>query len=128
MRNQAATIAAPMRPAMMPSRRYRDRESMGGPPLQSDEPRSCGSLVPVYHHRKRRATGACPGGLRSLGRQTHDHLAQVVAREEAEESLGGVFDTFHHCFFALDAPRFEQAADLGQEFGVEGEMVGNDEA
>ncbi len=49
------------------------------PPLQSVGPRSCESLVPVYHHRKRRATGACPDGLRGLGREAHDHLAQIVA-------------------------------------------------
>src|SRR3984893_7671525 len=128
MRNQAATMAAPMRPATMPSLRHRDRESMGGPPLQSVGPRSGGSLARVYHHRKQRATGACPGGLRGIGRQAHHHLAQVVAREKAEEGLGGVFDAFHHGFLSLDTARLEPSADLGQEFGVEGGMGGNDEA
>src|SRR6266536_1617343 len=125
MRNQAATMAAPMRPAMMPSRRYRDLESMGGLLSSLTELRILGSGVPPSGAESKPGE---PGRLFRVGRQTDDHLAEVVAREEAEESLGGVLDAVHDCLFALDASRLEPAADLGQELGVESEVVGNDEA
>src|SRR5215467_15176005 len=125
MRNQAATMAAPMRPAMMPSRRYRDLEPMGGLLSSRTELRILGSGVPPPGAESKPGE---PARLFRVGRQTDDHLAQVVAREEAEEGLGGVLDAVHHGLFALDASRLEPAANLGQEFRVESQVVGNNEA
>src|SRR5713101_890692 len=125
MRNQAATMAAPMRPAMMPSRRYRDLESMGGLLSSQTELLILGSGVPPPEAE---GNFTKEGRLLGIGRQTHDHLAQVVAREEAEESLGSVLDAVHDCLFPLDAARLEPASNLGQKFRIESQVVGNDEA
>src|SRR5229473_655976 len=51
MRNQTATMAAPMRPAMMPSRRYLDRESMRTL-LSIEWGRGLSLLLSVYHPRE----------------------------------------------------------------------------
>src|SRR5512138_3114591 len=137
MRNHTATMAAAMSPAMMPSRRYRDRESMRD--LLSSTPSSGrhsadprGSLV--YHQPGARANEPCAGApaltkrLARLRGQAHDHLAHVVAGEEAEEGLGGVLDTLHDGLVPLDTPGLEPAAHLGEKLGIEAQVVGDDEA
>src|SRR5215467_11402283 len=132
MRNHTATMAAAMSPAMMPSRRYRDRESMRdllSSTPSSGRPRRILEGF-VYHQRGVRAIEPCAGApalLRSLARlggQAHDHLAHVVAGEEAQEGLGRVLDTLHDRLVPLDAPGLEPAAHLGEELRVEAQVVG----
>src|SRR6266851_2433730 len=81
MRNQTATMAAPMRPAMMPSRRYLDRESMRTL-LSIEWDRGPNLLLFVYHRVEVTASGRdaiqCPpranaggyGGRHALVRST----------------------------------------------------------
>src|SRR5262249_23680155 len=136
MRNHTATMAAAMSPAMMPSRRYRDRESMrdllSSTPSSgrhSADPRGLG-VPPARDEGKRtlRRGASLAKSLPRLRGQTHDHLADVVAGEEAKKGLGRVLDALHDGFVPLDAPGLEPAAHLGEEFRVEAQVVGDDEA
>src|SRR5215472_4314462 len=129
MRNHTATMAAAMSPAMMPSRRYRDRESMrdllSSTPSSgrhAADPRGLG-VPPARDEGKRTPVSAFAKSLPRLRGQTHDHLADVVAGEEAEKGLGRVLDALHNGFVPLDAPGLEPAAHLGEELRIEAQVV-----
>src|SRR2546422_5768572 len=90
MRNQTATTAAPMRPAMMPSRRYLDRESMRTL-LSIEWDRGPSLLLFVYHRVEVTASGRdaiqCPpranaggSGGRHASYAQPPRLARLLAR------------------------------------------------
>src|SRR4030095_10936990 len=138
MRNHTATMAAAISPAMTPSRRYRDRESMGDL-LSSTCRRDDANLWQrVYHHPESRANYPCADALTrcsllgerlgGVGSETDDHLADIVAGEQTEKRLGRVLDAFHDGLLPLDPAGLEPASYLGEELRIEAQVVGDDEA
>src|SRR5882672_2737445 len=143
MRNQTATMAAPMRPAMIPSRRYLDRESMRTL-LSIEWGRGPSLLLFVYHRRDvtaswRDATQCPPRAnasgspsrrrrLRRLGGELHDHLAEIVSREEPEKGPRRVLEALHDGLLALEEAGGEPSSHLREKLRIEIQVVGDDEA
>src|ERR1700730_16249278 len=98
MRNHTATRAAPMRPAMTPSRRYREWEAMGTlltEPIRSDDVGS--GVPPSATHGKPQGAAAGRGsragssrrqGLQDRGAQ-QTHAPAVHALDPAERGQVG---------------------------------------
>src|SRR5262249_34601806 len=131
MRNQTATMAAPMRPAMMPSRTYLDRESMRTL-LSIEWGRGRSLWLSVYHRRKvtasRRDAIDAPLASGRVRREPHHHLADVVAREEAEKCPRRILEPFDHGFLALEPAGPQPSSHLREELRIEAQVVGDDEA
>src|SRR3990172_1489931 len=106
---------------------------MGGLLSDRSGPGPADPWLRVYHRPGRRTTWRCAGALlrvraRGIRGQAHDHLAQVVAGEKAEEGLGRVLDALDHRLLPLHAPGLQPAAHLPYELAVAVEVVGDDEA
>ena len=78
-------------------------------------------MVPLGVSRRAR-------GLAVLGAELHEHLAEVLSLEEAEEGARGVLQALDDGLLVLETPGLDPGAGLAQELGVAVEVIADDEA
>lgn len=58
--------------------------------------------------------------------ESHEHLARILALEQANKGLGGICDAVDDRLLPLDLVRSDPGAHIGLELGLPIEVVGND--
>src|SRR3984893_18518964 len=66
--------------------------------------------------------------LRRVGGELHDHLAEIVSREEPEKGPRRVLEALHDGLLALEAAGLEPSSHFREELRIETQVVGDDEA